>query len=236
MTNGMIEATSIRRLAGPATLRELAGLVSSWLTDSPRSRCVMTSKASHDATRLSTDSTQEDLCDITAARAGDSNAYQRLIVRYQDEITRQMYRFSRHRAVCEELVHDVFVEAFLSLKSYRGDAPWLHWLRRIAVRVGYRFWKKRRSDNEVTPLTEDDWNKLRNNADPVGSASDAAELVHSLLSRLAPADRLILTLLHLDGCSMSEAAARGGWTVMGAKLRAFRARNRLRLLLERGDS
>lgn len=65
-------------------------------------------------------------------------------------------------------------------------------------------------------------------------ATDSAELVFSLLAQLAPGDRLILTLIYLDGSTMAEVAERTGWTIIGAKVRAFRARNRLRKLIKDG--
>ncbi len=54
-----------------------------------------------------------------------------------------MTRFTRDERMLEELVHDVFVEAYFSLDGYRGDAPFEHWLQRIATRVGYRYWTRR---------------------------------------------------------------------------------------------
>ena len=50
--------------------------------------------------------------------------------------------FSRQPAVAEEMVQDVFVEAYLSLRGFRGSAPFAHWLQKIATRVGYRYWKR----------------------------------------------------------------------------------------------
>ncbi len=182
------------------------------------------------------DAAKVDLCDVAAARAGDSEAYARLVRRYQPEMVVQMRRFSRNPQVCEELVHDVFVEAYLSLHNYRGSAPWLHWLRKVAVRVGYRFWTRRAKNRNVVQISDEDWQRLRGAVSAPGSALAAADLVAALFDRLPPADRLILTLLYLDECSMLEAATRAGWTVIGAKLRAFRARNKLKALIEQGES
>ena len=70
-----------------------------------------------------------------------------------------MWRFTRDRVQWEELVHDVFVEAYLSLRSYRGEAPLLHWLRKIATRVGYRWWKHRNRQKVETSLELQDWDR-----------------------------------------------------------------------------
>ena len=80
--------------------------------------------------------------DVTAAQGGDSDAFGRLVDAHQATIGQQMRRFSRDAAVVEELVHDVFVEAYRSLKTFRGQSPLIHWLRKLAVRVGYRYWQR----------------------------------------------------------------------------------------------
>lgn len=176
-----------------------------------------------------------DFNDIAAARNGDAEAFRRLVQRYQPVIAVQMRRFSREPQLCEELVHDVFVAAYFSLTSYRGDAPWLHWLRKIAVRIGYQHWTARKATREVVHLSPEDWQVLQGTSSEPIAAQEAADFVAHLLAQLPPADRLILTLLYLDGCSMVEAASQAGWTVMGAKLRAFRARKKLQALIQRGD-
>lgn len=178
---------------------------------------------------------EAEAADVAAARRGDGDAYRRLVRQHQGAIAEQMRRFSRDPGVLEELVQDVFVEAYRGLGGYRGSGAWLHWLRKIAVRVGYRYWKRNRGRPEVT-LRDEDWQRLRGELPAPDEAADAAELVHGLLALLGPSDRLILTLLHLEGCSMAEAAARAGWSHVGAKVRAFRARLRLKKLIERGPS
>ena len=90
------------------------------------------------------------LADVKAAAGGDGEAYRRIIDRYQDTIARRMVRFTRDPRMIEELVHDVFVEAYFGLGGYRGDAPFEHWLQRIATRVGYRYWTRRSREVAAT--------------------------------------------------------------------------------------
>jgi len=67
----------------------------------------------------------KDRKDVTASLEGDGEAFRRLVTKYQPTIAVQMRRFSRDSSVLEELVHDVFVEAYVSLKSYQSRAPLL---------------------------------------------------------------------------------------------------------------
>ncbi|WP_390620916.1 RNA polymerase sigma factor [Thalassoglobus neptunius] len=73
---------------------------------------------------------------INSARSGDEDAFRQLFEHYQPTISKQMRRSSRDRVLVENLVHDVFVEAFMSLENFKGRSPFEHWLRKLAVRVG----------------------------------------------------------------------------------------------------
>lgn len=172
----------------------------------------------------------EDLADVRSALAGDDEAYARIVRRYQPLLFRQMHRFTRDRAVLDELVQEAFVEAWFSLKSYRAKAPFLHWLRRIATRVGYRYWKqlerRRRLDSAAREQAQ------AAPANPDAAPDDAGEVVFAYLERLPPPDRLVLTLSYLDECSTKEIADRTGWSPTLVRVRAHRARQRLKRILE----
>jgi RNA polymerase sigma-70 factor (ECF subfamily) len=178
---------------------------------------------------------EADRRDIELSVAGDGEAYARLIVRYQNTVAACMWRFTRARGICEELVHDVFVEAYFSLGRFRGEAPFLHWLRKIAVRVGYRHWRRLARERARGEVALESCADLSGGIAHPAEARYAAELVHSYLARLAPRDRLILTLIHLEDLSVEEAAEATGWTKTMVKVQAYRARRRLRRLLEESE-
>lgn len=173
----------------------------------------------------------DDAQDVRATLDGDQEAFGRLVARHQEAITRQMRRFSRHPQVVEELVHDVFVEAFLSLKSYGSRAPLLHWLRRIAVRTGYRYWQQQSRRPPTVCLSELN-ERLRRAAERATSAAEAGEMLGDLLDPLPPRDRLVLTLMYWDGCTVAEVAEFTGWSRSMVKVQAHRARRRLKRLIE----
>lgn len=176
-----------------------------------------------------------DVADIRASCNGDEEAFARLVRRHQEPISRYLWRFTHDRQHWEVLVHDVFVEAFLSLPGYRGDAPLLHWLKRIATRVGYRFWRseRRRRQREVPMASIDE--PRSGAADQDRAAAEASEFVHQLLSMLSHRDRLVMTLVYLEGLTIREVAGLTGWSETLTKVQAHRARNRLRKLChERG--
>jgi len=173
----------------------------------------------------------DDRRDIEASLRGDERAYGRLMERYQGLITAQLYRYSRDPMVVEELVQEAFVECYLGLAKFRGQSPFLHWLRRIATRVGYRHWKvKARDRRKEDALAQEPRIDV---ALPVNPApAEAAAWLHRILAQLPPEDRLVLTLHYFEDLDMNGIAERMGWTRTLAKVRAFRARKRLRVLLE----
>ena len=174
--------------------------------------------------------TLADRQDIQAALAGDGEAFARLVRRHQDRIAGYMWRFTRDRGELEELVQEVFVEAYFSLGGYRGKAPFSHWLMRIATRAGYRLWKRRRRRPART-LPPEQWDALAAVEQP--PPADCAELVHALLARLPPRDRLVLTLMYLEGLSVAQVAERTGWSRTLVKVQAHRARKKLKAAMVR---
>ncbi len=165
--------------------------------------------------------------DIQAARKGDEDAFGRLIERFEGSLARQMWRFTHDKRVLDDLVHDTFVEAFFSLPGFQGTAPFQHWLRRIATRVGYAYWKRKEQEKASVPL-EDVWDR----AAPAPSADGEGANLFDLLEKLPPADRLVLTLQYYEECSSREIAERTGWREDAVRQRASRARTRLKAIAE----
>jgi RNA polymerase sigma-70 factor (ECF subfamily) len=174
---------------------------------------------------------EADRRDVEFARGGDGDAFARLIARHEEAVARQMWRFTRDPRAHAELVQDVFVAAFTSLRGYRGEGPFLHWLRKIAVRAGMAHWRERGRAGRAAPLAED--LPARFAEEPAGhSAAEAAELVHKALGALPPRDRLVVTLMHIEERSVAETAELTGWSETLVKVQAWRARRKLRKLLE----
>jgi RNA polymerase sigma-70 factor (ECF subfamily) len=181
--------------------------------------------------------TAGDSEDIRRTRDGDPDAYRRLVERHQDHVAQILWRFSRDRSVHEELVQDVFVEAYLSLNTYHGKAPWGHWLARIATRVGYRYWKERARQKAAVPFSLEEWDDIAGDDQMLERIEPdrAADILHRLLGQLPPRDRLVLTMRYIEGCDVAETARRTGWTKTMVKVQALRARNKLKRLVERSE-
>jgi len=174
---------------------------------------------------------EEDRQDIADSLAGNGEGYARLVRRYQNKVAAQMWRFTRDAVVLDQLVQDVFVEAYLSLKGFKGQAPFLHWLRRVATRVGFRYWKSRaRKEGREEALKETNLNLTA--APETLTPVEAADTLYRLLGKLSPADRLVLTLFYFEQCDVKEISDRANWSRPLVKVRLHRARKKLKSLLE----
>jgi len=176
---------------------------------------------------------EEDLRDVRCCLSGDGEGYRRLIERNQGRVSSIMWRFSRDADTHEDLVQEVFVEAYEGLSGYQGKAPFAHWLARIAVRVGYHHWKREKRERalEVVPLEE--WHEALEAPEEEMEPSEAGELLHLLMGQLPPRDRLVLTLRFIEGHSVEKTAELTGWSRSLVKVQTWRARNKLRKLFER---
>ncbi|HTN76460.1 MAG TPA: RNA polymerase sigma factor [Pirellulaceae bacterium] len=181
--------------------------------------------------RISMPAAELDGADIASAVNGDAAAYARRVTRYQQEIAQWMWRFTHDRRELDELVHDVFVEAYFSLRTYRQAGPLLHWLRKIATRVGYRFWKQAGRRRQVKELSTEEWQELRATETAAAPDRETNELLHRALAELPPRDRLVLTFMYLDELPTERIAELTGWSRVMVKVQAFRARAKLKKLL-----
>jgi len=174
-----------------------------------------------------------DLRTVRRVLAGDTETFRALIERHQKRVSGMMWRFSRDAEAHQELVQEVFVQAYESLPKYRAEAPFEHWLARIATRVGYRHWKRARRAPETVPIEE--WRDLPDESVEELEPAEAGQRLHALLSHLPPRDRLVLTLRYVEDRTVEETAALTGWSETMVKVQAWRARRKLKALFEQAD-
>lgn len=137
----------------------------------------------------------------------------------------------------EDLAQEVFLKLFSRLAQYRPrDAiPFEHWVSRLAVRTCLDSLRaeRRRPELRWSDLGDEGvaWLQyvlLAKDAPPDASPAAAREVVENLLRQLPPKDRLVISLLDLEQRSVKEVSVITGWSATLVKVRAFRARRRLR--------
>lgn len=176
---------------------------------------------------------------ITAIRGGDAGRFEELVRRYQPRLFATARRYARRESEVEDIVQAILVRVFQNLDSWRGDAPFEHWIMRIAVRVCYDALRahQRNREQPMAELSEEESSWLENHASSPEDRNDDTNAARSLVARafeeLAPASRLILTLLELEDRSVREISDLTGWSIPLVKVRAFRARAEMRRILTR---
>ncbi|HON08225.1 MAG TPA: sigma-70 family RNA polymerase sigma factor [Verrucomicrobiota bacterium] len=170
---------------------------------------------------------------------GNTASFEPLITKYQGRIFAIARRYTNNESDAQDIVQEVWIKAFSKLSSYRGEAPFEHWLTRLAVHICYDFLRRKKRGPEITFSDigdgEQDWLE-RFKMDPNLAKEDeeaAKALIDKLLSQLSPSSRLVITLLEIEDKSVKEVAELTGWSPALVKVRAFRARAEMKKCLSK---
>lgn len=176
---------------------------------------------------------------LQRVRDGDSVAAHALMT-YLHPLVRRLVRNHLPRRESEEdLMQEAFVKLFQKLGSYRerDSIPFEHWVSRLTVRTCLDALRaeKARPEWRFADFSEGETDWLdyllnRQAEAPTHYRTDAKAIVTKLLAQLSPPDRLVLTLLDLEERSTQEISQLTGWTRPMVKMRAMRARHKLRVL------
>ncbi|NJD92363.1 MAG: RNA polymerase sigma factor [Geobacter sp.] len=178
-----------------------------------------------------TEQEQSDERLINASLAGHDGAFALLVSRYKRKVFGLASRIARDRDELEDLCQEVFIKVYDNLGKFRGEAPFEHWLTKIAVRICHDALRSRR--HERFRVTDSRLSELHDHgAEARSHASEARQLLAWAIGQLKPDEQLVITLLELEEKSIRETASLTGWSESNIKVRAFRARQALKLILE----
>jgi RNA polymerase sigma-70 factor (ECF subfamily) len=174
---------------------------------------------------------------IAAVLKGDAASFEPLVQKYSPRVFATARRYARRESEVEDIAQEVWLKAFSKLASFRGEAPFEHWLMRMTIRTCYDFLRghQRNRESAFSELSEPETDWLeRFVADPGSAAEDADAaklLIERVLEKLSAPARLVITLLEIEDRSVKEIAELTGWSVPLVKVRAFRARGEMRKIL-----
>lgn len=139
----------------------------------------------------------------------------------------------------EDLMQEVFLKVFSRLDQFRGEVPFEHWVSRVAVStcIDRLRAQQRRPVLVWSDLTEEQQAMLEG-LTATGEGEDrsdrlAWDLLDRLLESLAPQERLLIQWLEMEQKSIAEVCAATGWNAGVVRIRAFRARRKLKALWHR---
>ncbi|HZV33044.1 MAG TPA: sigma-70 family RNA polymerase sigma factor [Verrucomicrobiae bacterium] len=176
---------------------------------------------------------------LERVRKGDEDAARQLFHHLYPLVIKVVRSHLPRRMDEEDLIQTVYMKVFANLNQYSGLAPLEHWVSRIAVNTCIKALRAEKARPELrwADLGEEetevlDW--LASTDDDLRPDRNLAsrELVEKLLGQLKPKDRLVINLMTLEGRSIEEVREITGWNQSVIKVRAFRARAKLRKMLK----
>jgi len=180
--------------------------------------------------------TEEDEL-LARVRAGAVDEFGELVRRHQGHVFAVLYRYERDHHKLEDLAQETFLKAWRALHQFDHRAPFQHWLTRIAIRVALdhlRRQKRHRAEIELAELGDDalEWLQAGDSGHEL-AGRQAAELLAVAMRELTPAEQVVLTLQEIEGLSVKDICERTGSSSVAVRVRAMRARAKLKRVLQR---
>lgn len=166
---------------------------------------------------------------IQSTLAGDEDSFAELVRRHKTKVFGIASRFASGGNQFDDIAQEIFIRAWRNLSKFRADAPFEHWISRIAVHTCYDFLRKKQRGGNLVPLDSHN-DEMPDASDR--SAAEARERLDFAMRKLSPEDRLVITLTALEEKSVAEVAQLTGWSESNVKVRNFRARQALKKILE----
>ena len=193
-------------------------------------------------------SADSDLALVERANAGDTRAFELLVIKYQRRIERLVGRMVRDVDLVQDITQETFIRAYKALHQFRGEAQFYTWLYRIAVNTAKKSLMEmrrspiitesalhNRSDDDETSVIEQEL-ITQETPETVLAAQEIAQAVNAAMEALPEDLRQAVTLREIEGLSYEEIATVMACPIGTVRSRIFRAREaisaRVRPLLE----
>ena len=174
---------------------------------------------------------------VDDARAGNADAFEALVVRYQSRLVNYAAALVGDAPAAEDVTQEAFVRAWRGLGRFRGESSFKTWLYRITTNVARSHLERRGRQARVAGRSLDDESQSAQARVVPSPAPDAEaslvtrETIDRALAELPEDWRLALVLRDVEGLEYKEIAAVTGAPIGTVESRIFRARRRLRTLL-----
>lgn len=188
------------------------------------------------AGKMTTAEAQAEIALVDRARAGDLQAYDELVRRYQERIYGTVYHMTSNHEDANDLVQETFIKAFSALKSFKGGSSFYTWVYRIAVNKTINFLKQRKNrqgmslnDLDFNAENDPDLVALISNKTPrrESGLAELQEKLNEAMGKLSDVHRLVVTLHDVQGVPHEEIAEIMDCNIGTVRSRLFYARQQL---------
>jgi RNA polymerase sigma-70 factor, ECF subfamily len=170
---------------------------------------------------------------IARAASGDTAAFRQIYERHRQDVARLVYRMIGPRSDLEDVIQEVFVQVYKSLKDFRGQSKFTTWLHRVTVNVVLMHRRAARSRPVFSEEPPSDA-AVRSDDIPPDEDVERRERMRAfgrLLARLADKKRIVFVLHELEGIAPGEIAKIVGAPVLTVRTRLFYARREIEAML-----
>jgi len=176
---------------------------------------------------------------VSAAQKGEDSAFEELYMQNKEKIAAVVYYYVGNRQDAEDLLQEIFIQAFLSINKYssRPGVRFSSWLYRIGINISINFLRKKKRQHGfqcgTDPETVDIAAANPHVATPEHSAlnKEIREDFQSALDVLSPQQRMVFVLKHFQGLKVGDIARSMGCREGSVRKQLFRAVSKLRAKL-----
>ena len=165
---------------------------------------------------------------IARCQAGEHAAYYRVYQLYSKAMYNVGYRITGNEDEADDVLQEAFISAFKNIDSYRGDATFGAWLKRIVVNKAINAVKRKKM--EALP-DNDQWDVPEDVTEDAGDVELTVDRVRKAIQQLPDGYRAVLSLYLLEGYDHQEIGEILGVSESTSKSQLNRAKNKLKELL-----
>jgi RNA polymerase sigma-70 factor (ECF subfamily) len=177
---------------------------------------------------------------VSRVQAGDKQAFDLLVIKYQRKIMRLLSRMIRNPSEIEDVAQEAFIKAYRALPQFRGESAFYTWLYRIAINTA-RNWLAANKHAPSTPsgfeneegetFSESDVLTDGSNPESEMASRQIAETVNKAINDLPEELRNAIVMREIDGMTYEDIAESMNCPIGTVRSRIFRAREAIALRL-----
>lgn len=177
---------------------------------------------------------------IEACQQGSPVAFEELVRLTQREVYTLALRLTGNPDDAAEVTQEVYIRLLRSIRTFRGEAKFSTWLYRVTSSVAITALRTRARRRREVPLEEQGWEDWKGSAseepEPELDRRELAQRLDAALATLPEGYRSVVVLRDVYGMSLAEVGEQVGISEGAAKVRLFRARQKLMELLKEGEA
>ena len=176
---------------------------------------------------------QDSIC-INKVLGGERNAFAYLVDKYKTMVFTLALQITKDREEAEEVAQNTFIKAFQSLKGFQGKAKFSSWLYRIVYNTAISHLRKKekgRISLDETNIPETLYIESKKNHESL-SMDERKKYLEVAMDSLDQDERMFIILYYYEERELDEIAQIAGLTKTNTKVRLFRARKKMLMVLE----